>query len=231
MLTLYDLARGLPREYSGHCSASCPPLEAQVRTANAGRGRITVEPTSGLVTTEAGGTDTFTIVLDTQPTAPVTIDLSSSDESEGTLSAATVTFDATNWDQSQTVTVTGQNDDEEDGDALYTIVTTPAVSTDPDYAGIDAPDVAAVNLDDDSPPGPEFVGVAAITHGTSGPKGRDLLTICDVLNDLGDPVAGASVSIDISLEGSPYASTVTVAGVAAAGLAWDGDPCETTFTR
>src|SRR4051812_2485281 len=38
---------------------------------------ITVSPTSGLITTEAGATSTFTIVLDTQPTASVTIALSS----------------------------------------------------------------------------------------------------------------------------------------------------------
>ena len=36
---------------------------------------ITVAPTSGLVTTEAGGTATFTVVLNTQPTADVTIAL------------------------------------------------------------------------------------------------------------------------------------------------------------
>ena len=34
---------------------------------------ITVTPTSGLTTTEAGGTATFTVVLNTQPTADVTI--------------------------------------------------------------------------------------------------------------------------------------------------------------
>ena len=38
---------------------------------------ITVTPTSGLTTTEAGGTATFTVVLDAQPTADVTIGLSS----------------------------------------------------------------------------------------------------------------------------------------------------------
>ena len=39
---------------------------------------ITVTPTPGLTTTEAGGTATFTVVLNTQPTANVTIALSSS---------------------------------------------------------------------------------------------------------------------------------------------------------
>ena len=40
---------------------------------------ITVTPTSGLTTTEAGGTATFTVVLNSQPTADVTIGVSSSD--------------------------------------------------------------------------------------------------------------------------------------------------------
>ena len=44
---------------------------------------ITVTPTAGLATTEAGGTATFTVVLNTQPTADVTIALSSSDTTEG----------------------------------------------------------------------------------------------------------------------------------------------------
>ena len=46
---------------------------------------ITVSPISGLTTTEAGGTATFTVVLNTQPTANVTIGLSSSDTTEGTV--------------------------------------------------------------------------------------------------------------------------------------------------
>ena len=53
-------------------------------TDNDGAG-ITVTPTAGLMTTEAGGTATFTVVLNTQPTADVTIALSSSDTTEGTV--------------------------------------------------------------------------------------------------------------------------------------------------
>ncbi|MEB3884459.1 hypothetical protein, partial [Lyngbya sp. CCY1209] len=41
-------------------------------------GSVTVTPTEGLTTTEAGGTDTFTVVLDRQPTADVTIPIASS---------------------------------------------------------------------------------------------------------------------------------------------------------
>src|SRR5204862_7447248 len=65
--------------------------------------RITVTPTSGLTTTEAGGTATFTVVLITRPVADVTIGLSSSDTTEGTVSPSSVTFTSANFDVPQTV--------------------------------------------------------------------------------------------------------------------------------
>ena len=46
---------------------------------------VTVTPIAGLTTTEAGGTATFTVVLTSQPTADVTIGLTSSDTTEGTV--------------------------------------------------------------------------------------------------------------------------------------------------
>src|SRR5690606_15899595 len=70
---------------------------------------INVNPTTGLITSEAGGTDTFTVVLNSQPTANVTINLTSSDTTEGTPGAA-LTFTSANWNNPQTVTVTGVND-------------------------------------------------------------------------------------------------------------------------
>ena len=58
-------------------------------------------------TTEAVGTATFTVVLKTQPTANVTLPISSSDLTEGTVSTASLTFTSANWNVAQTVTVTG----------------------------------------------------------------------------------------------------------------------------
>ncbi len=111
---------------------------------------ITVNPTSGLVTTEAGGTATFTIVLDSQPTADVMIGLSSSAPSEGTVQPTHVTFTPGNWSRPQTVTVTGVDDFVADGTVVYTIVTAPAISEDPNYSGLDAADVSVSNTDDDT---------------------------------------------------------------------------------
>ena len=97
---------------------------------------IIVNPTAGLTTTEAGGTATFAVVLNSQPTADVTIGLSSSDTTEGTISVSSVTFTTANWNIPQTVTVTGVNDDLDDGDVGYTIVTAAATSSDGNYNGL-----------------------------------------------------------------------------------------------
>ena len=73
------------------------------------------------------------MVLNTQPTANVTIALSSSNPTEGTVSPASLTFTTANWNAAQTVTVTGVDDAVVDGPITYTIVTAPAVSTDANY--------------------------------------------------------------------------------------------------
>src|SRR5256885_765520 len=110
---------------------------------------ITVIPTSGLTTTEGGGTATFTIALATQPTANVTIGLSSSDLTEGTVAPASLTFTPANWNTAQTVTVTGVDDFAVDGNVAYTIVTAAATSTDASYDGHTPADHAATNIDND----------------------------------------------------------------------------------
>src|SRR5258706_413060 len=106
---------------------------------------ITVIPTSGLTTTELGGTATFTVVLTSQPTANVTIGLSSSDLTEGTVAPASVTFTPGNWNTTQTVTLTGADDFLVDGTVAYTIVTAAAASPDGIYNGMNAADVAVTN--------------------------------------------------------------------------------------
>ncbi|MEG4630834.1 SBBP repeat-containing protein [Microcoleus sp. AR_TQ3_B6] len=106
---------------------------------------ITVNPASGLITTESGGTATFNVRLNSKPTADVKIDLGSSNTAEGIVSPVSLTFNPGNWNAAQTVTVTGVNDNVADGNTPYTIVTAPAVSTDNNYNGLNAADVAVTN--------------------------------------------------------------------------------------
>ena len=54
----------------------------------------------------------FTVVLDSMPEGTVTIGLSSDNTDEGTVAPNEVTFTSDNWYQPQTVTVTGQDDQE-----------------------------------------------------------------------------------------------------------------------
>jgi hypothetical protein len=100
-------------------------------------------------TTESGGKAAFTIVLDRQPTADVHIDLKSSDLTEGTVSPASVHFTPATWSQEQTVTITGVDDDIDDDDVSYNIVTEAVTSSDPNYDGLDAEDITLRNSDDD----------------------------------------------------------------------------------
>ena len=110
---------------------------------------ITVAPTTGLTTSESGTPATFTVKLDTQPTADVTIPVASSNTAEGTAAPTSLVFTAANWNTAQTVTVTGVADNTVDADKPYTIQLQPAVSTDPNYTGIDATDVSVTNTNVD----------------------------------------------------------------------------------
>ncbi len=111
---------------------------------------IVVEPTSGLVTTEAGGSDQLTVVLDAEPAANVVVGLSSSDASEGTVSPSSLTFTPGDWDVPRTVTVTGVDDAVNDGTARYAVVTAPATSADPELDGVDPADATVENLDNEA---------------------------------------------------------------------------------
>ena len=110
---------------------------------------FSVTPTSGLVTSETGGTATFDVTLTAAPQANVRIPLSSSDPSEGTVEPAELVFTPLTAFVPQSVTLRGVDDAEFDGSVAWSVITGPSVSTDPAWAGLDPPDVSAANLDDE----------------------------------------------------------------------------------
>ncbi len=111
---------------------------------------FTVIPTANLQTSETWDTAAFTVVLDTAPTADVTINLSSSDTTEGTIFPASLTFTPGDWDIPQTVTVSGVDDPLEDGPIAFTIVLAAATSADATYHGLDPSDVLVINTDNEA---------------------------------------------------------------------------------
>ncbi|HTA19773.1 MAG TPA: hypothetical protein VK989_10800, partial [Polyangia bacterium] len=117
---------------------------------------IVVTPTSGLVTSESGTTATFQISLTSPPTSTVSIAVASDTPTEGKATPATVTFTPATWMTPVTVTVVGVDDSVSDGPQAYKIITSPAVSTDARYQGLNPDDVSCTNLDND--PGIELIG-------------------------------------------------------------------------
>jgi len=125
---------------------------------------VTISRTSGLLTTESGGAAVFTVVLNTQPTANVTMNLTSTNTAEGTVSPASLTFTTVGgavyssatgiggWNVGHDVTVTGVDDALLDFTVGYSITTGALASTDPNYNNMPVPDVACANLDDEVPP-------------------------------------------------------------------------------
>ena len=58
------------------------------------------------------GSDTFTVKLATEPTAQVTVSVSSGDTAAATVSTGALTFSTTTWNTTQTITVSGVQDDD-----------------------------------------------------------------------------------------------------------------------
>jgi len=156
---------------------------------------ISVSPTS--FTINEGDTDTFDVVLDSEPVFDVSIDFTTDDATEALISTginppastATLTFDSGNWDTPQTITVTGQIDDiRADGPQVVTIAGDPAVSGDVVYSGMTPDSDVTVTVDDIDPPAGVTVTPTSLT----------------LVED------GAAMDFDVVLDTMPTA-TVTIA--------------------
>ena len=111
--------------------------------------RIGVTVSESGLTIEEGETDSYTVVLGSQPVGDVTVTIGGSTDTDVSLSATTLTFTDQNWETAQTVTVTA----EDDGDAVdeddVTLTHTVASAADASYDGIAAGSVTVSVTDDD----------------------------------------------------------------------------------
>jgi len=198
---------------------------------------ITVTPTSGLVTTEAGGTATFTVVLNSRPVSNVEIRPTSSDPTEGVALPNRLIFTPTNWATPQTVTVYGVNDTIDDGDVAYTILTAPAISSDPNYRGLDADDVAVINQDNDDPPGITVTPTSGLVTTEAGGTATFTVVLVtqpvsnvEIRTTSSDPSEGVALPSRLIFTPTNWATpqTVTVYGVN--DTVNDGDVAYTILT-
>ncbi len=125
-------------------------------------------------TAEEGTTATFTVALLSSPVADVSISISSSDTTEGTVDKASLTFSAANWNMVQTITVTGLDDGIIDGDQNYAIILAAATSGDSNYNGLKPDDVMLTNIDKNFPPSASSVSI--VDENAGSPIAGDSLT-------------------------------------------------------
>jgi VCBS repeat-containing protein len=155
-----------------------------------------VTPQNGLVTDENGSATSFMVSLTRVPTADVTITLTSSKPEEGLVSPTEMLFTPADWQNAQTATVTGVDDDLIDGDQTYSIILVSS-SSDSDYAGNDPPDVSVTNLDDDV----VVVTVTANDDAYSTP--RNQLLVVSSPGVLGNDTSTSNATMRANLETQP----------------------------
>lgn len=156
-------------------------------------------------TAEDGTAATLRLSLTSQPTAPVTVQLSSSDPTEGSVTAA-LTFAPATWHITQTATVTGLDDTIDDGAIFYHIQVT-TTSEDATYEGVVVPAIALVNQDDD---------LAALTvrvdYLSSGIEVGSLITQSYRITNSGDVTISALAAVDTRLGALTLPTTTLTPG-------------------
>jgi len=152
------------------------------------------ETSSSTSVSESGSTDTFTVVLATRvPDGNVIVDISSSDTGEVTVSPSSLTFSSDNYTTAQTVTVTGINDNLDDGNITSTITLTfnDSQSADESYEALADKTISVTTTDDDT------VGITVTeTNGSTAPMESKTDTLDITLSS--EPVADVTISITSS---------------------------------
>ncbi|MBZ8181001.1 malectin domain-containing carbohydrate-binding protein [Oscillatoria salina] len=113
---------------------------------------VIIQP-DNLTVSEGGGGQNYSLVLTTAPTSEVTINLSNNGQVSSNLSQ--LSFDASNWNQPQTITVTAVDDNVDEADVHTGQIAHTIDTTDPDYSSLSLPSLTvAVNDNDSNVPPP-----------------------------------------------------------------------------
>ena len=147
------------------------PASAMVTVEDNDTRDVTVS--TAALTVNEGTMGTYTVVLDSQPTANVMVTPSRTGSTDVTFSPPTLTFTALNWNTVQPVTVTAA----QDNDAVNDSATISHAVTGGDYVGVTVESVV-VTVDDDETADTTAPRVASIVRQTptSSPTNADSLT-------------------------------------------------------
>ncbi|GIS21666.1 MAG: hypothetical protein CM15mP122_1720 [Bacteroidota bacterium] len=172
------------------------------------------------LTSESGDTGSFEINLTTEPLSDVFIELTSTNELEGVLSTSVISFNATNWNIPQVVTVTGVDDDPpvSDGAADYIIITGNVSSTDDNYGLLDGSTVDDVNMSNQDNDSPGII-LTVLNDDFSTSESGDYVVVQFSL--LSKPDGGESVTIPLSLDGPANEMDLSADSITILADNWD----------
>ena len=224
------------------------PTNATVSTAEgagAASGTITDDDTRGVSVTptaltvaEADNTSTaderedqktYEVVLTSQPTGAVTVNLNSGDESVARVNTASLVFDADDWNTERTVTVTGQADvidntgDEREVDISHTVSADGTDYEDETAAGV----TVTVTDDDDAPSG---ITLTASPDSVTENGGAKTITVTAAVNGATRYAQARTVSVSVgggtAISGTDYTAVESFDITIGAGE----DDASNTFT-
>ncbi len=147
-----------------------------------------VTVTETVLNVEEGGSGTYTVVLTSEPTRDVTIAVTSDDTDVATVDTNTLTFTPGNWNQPQSVTVTGVDDTVDQSTGRTASISHVATSGDTNYGGIEVASVGVTVTDDDT------VGVVITATGGSTTVSED-----GTLTDSYQVVLGTPPTQDVTI--------------------------------
>ncbi len=133
----------------GICAALVNACSPGPLTSASEVGSISRHAPDALVTSEAGGSLVITFQLDDLPSADVQIEVTTTDPTEALTQPSTLIFATNNYSTPQEITVIGQDDPTDDGDADYALQFR-VVSDDTRYAAVTIEDMSLSNVDDDT---------------------------------------------------------------------------------
>ena len=156
-VTISTSAQGWEKEGDGRDTAT-------VTITDDDTAGVTVTPTTLNIGEDGSGS--YTVVLDSRPTADVTVTASSGDDGAATIAPASHTFTPSDWNNPQTFTVSGVSDEDRDNEAVD--ISHGATSSDGKYNGI-AADSVAVSVADTTPPPAQEPEPASCSEETEPP--------------------------------------------------------------
>ena len=133
---------------TGNACDSVDGCEVTVTIVDNDTAGVTVSKPALTVMEQDTTGDTYTVVLDSQPTAGVTVTVSGHTGTDVTPNPTSLPFTTGNWSTPQIVTVTAGNDTDTVSDSVT--LTHSAASSDTDYSGISIANVGVTVNDNDS---------------------------------------------------------------------------------